>query len=544
MRRFFETFVESLRLDSRSRRVLDETLGDWRHEDASVDGLLRQWTTDLRSACSVIRALVLVSWWKPNAPMAQMAGGGAVSARDEVINVITSLPPEASYEDILRELAALKAAKGEAGGGAGKSWRRDPAFWLRAVRTTALFLVVTAIGAAIQTYTTTPMYVGIAKVRAEPGTAHISAVQEAQHMLQTAEPEAFMQTELAILQSRDLKRHVVRRLLLDQTHGGESAAIDELAANLGVILVPAQNIFIISYSAPSRELAVSVANALAEEYVTQNLERKTKAVKDQVETINRMLSDTQTATAAARKLLVQQTNATNVVDPTVMAGNVQEAQREYTQRDYEAQARRVTAEEMSAFDVEKNIDAALSHPNLVSSVAPFRATIAGIDNEIARLTYQRVGPSHPAMLDAHARLASAKQELKTEVERHIDAARKAAQTAERQRAQAEQSLRYWQGLAVKNTGNAIPWQTLKDQIAANEQSYQALLSQQNQLELFSRGVTNNVAIVEEAAAPQRPHTPRTALIFAVWLGIGLAAAAMTLLLTTRRRVASAAPLPA
>src|SRR5688572_22711889 len=77
-------------------------------------------------------------------------------------------------------------------------------------------LLLVLIAGILQTYTTTPEYRAIAKVRAEPETAQIGAVQQAQQMLQTVEPEAFMQTELTIIQSRDLKLRVVRKLGLDK----------------------------------------------------------------------------------------------------------------------------------------------------------------------------------------------------------------------------------------------------------------------------------------------------------------------------------------
>jgi capsular exopolysaccharide synthesis family protein len=451
-------------------------------------------------------------------------------------------------------------------------------------------LLLVLVAGILQTYTTTPAFRATAKVRAEPETAQISAVQQAQQMLQTVEPEAFMQTELAMIQSRDLKLRVVRKLRLDQDKGfltpagpqgiegmvgelksrvmgpvrsllgswlssptppppppavatpatadvpattrrettEETSAVDTLAASLNISLDPAANIFTISYDSAKPERAAEIANAIADEYVAQNIERRIKAISDQLTTINEMLDTTRGESEADRNILVQRTTATNVVDPTVMAGNVQEAQREYTQRDYEAQARRVTAEEMSAFDIEKNIDAALSHPNLVSSVAPYRATIAQIENDIARLRNQLVGAGHPAMLDAQSRLTNARQALKVEVQRHIDAAKKAYQTADTQRRQAAASLSQWQSLSVQNSTNGIPWQALRDKIAANDQAYQTLLLQQNQLNLYAKGVTNNTSIAERAAVPQRPFKPNTSqnillsLAVGVVLAIGLA----------------------
>ncbi len=442
-------------------------------------------------------------------------------------------------------------------------------------------LLLVLVAGILQTYTTTPAFRATAKVRADPETAQISAVQQAQQMLQTVEPEAFMQTELTVIQSRDLKLRVVRKLRLDQDGDflapigpqgiegmfgevqrrimvpvrsvldswlssppppaapiaapvkteapattrrettEETRAVDTLGGSLNVSLDPTANIFTIDYSSAKPERASTIANAIADEYVAQNLERRIKAISDQLVTINQMLEDTRVSTEANRKLLVQQTTATNVVDSMVMAGNVQEAQREYTQREYEAQAKRTIADEMQAFDLDKNIEAALSHPMLVSVVAPYRATISATESEITRLTNQKVGAGHPMMLDAQSRLTTARQTLKTEVQRYVDAAKKAYQTAETQRLQAQKSLQNWQGLSIQNSTNGIPWQALRDKIVANDQSFQNLLQQQNQLSLYAKGVTNNTTIAERAAVPQRPYKPNTSQNILLSLAVGI-----------------------
>src|SRR5262245_44661555 len=208
-----------------------------------------------------------------------------------------------------------------------------------------LFLVL--VGGIIQTYTTTPAYESTAQVRVEPESATITALAQTQQMMASADPESFMQTELSVLQSRDLKRKVVRSLKLDQNGEftrpegpqglegqfnalrrrvlrpimswlqpaaptavgvptgapqakgpspeqvetpAERAAIEAMSANMGVNLQQVSHLFSIRVSSSSPALAALVANTLAKEYETQNLERKRVDVKARLEKINEFVT--------------------------------------------------------------------------------------------------------------------------------------------------------------------------------------------------------------------------------------------------------------
>src|ERR1700730_5031712 len=64
-------------------------------------------------------------------------------------------------------------------------------------------------GGIVQTYTTATAYMGTAIVRAEPDSAPAIAMSTAPQGPGRIDPDAFMRSELGVLQSRDLKRRVV-----------------------------------------------------------------------------------------------------------------------------------------------------------------------------------------------------------------------------------------------------------------------------------------------------------------------------------------------
>jgi succinoglycan biosynthesis transport protein ExoP len=549
MRRLFEQLVSSLPLDPRSRRVLDETLNDWKHEEGSIDAALRRWLSDLRSAWSVARALVLVSVWRPNAAIAQSANGAPLSARDEIIDVVNRLSPDSSYEDILREIARAKAAKGEPGIAPPPAPRFGGPFWKRAARVAAVCVCIALIGATIQTYATKPVYRATTIVRAEPDVPPVPASAQAQQMLQPMDPEAFMTMELMALTSRSLALRVVRVLRLAEPAPGantvddvvigpespaESRAVEDLSRRLIVSPDPRAYLFMISYADASPDKAARVANAFAEQYVARNFERKRKAISDRVDAINKMVADTNVQLEGDRSLLLSRTGALSLVDPAVMAANVAEAQKEATARQHDADAKRITAQELRKFDLEteKGLESALSHPEIYRNVAFLRQEITQARNNVTAMNARGFGPENTRTMEARGQLQKAQADLKTEVQRIVDAAQKASQTAAAQLENAKRALEYQQRLAFDNQRNAIPHSGIRERITANEHTLQQLREQKTQFELLAAGVSNNFQIAETATTLLR--RPDTVMIFWAWIAGGLVVAAIAAFVRGRR----------
>jgi succinoglycan biosynthesis transport protein ExoP len=446
-------------------------------------------------------------------------------------------------------------------------------------------IVLVLMAGIAQTYTTTPAFLGTAKVRVQPNSSQINATQTATQMMNPIDPAAFMLTELQVLRSRDLRVAVVRKLRLDQDQTfmapagpsgidglldelkgrvmtpirsvlgswlpssnppaapapepapaaakageappapretpEETRAVETLGANLGIESDPTAYIFTINYSASTPERARDIANAVAEVYVAQNLDQNVKNLSDQLSTLKRMVDETYAALVADRRLLLTQTADARVVDPAVIGANMLEAQREATARQYDADAKKITADEMRKFDLENNLDGALTHQEIFRNVQPLRTQITMARNSVQVLQARGFGANHPEVKLAQENLKKAEDELKDEVRRFVDAAQKAWQTAESQRQNAERALRAQQQLAEDNSRNAIPFSQLRERITANERTYQSLLDQQNGLELLAKGVSNNVSIAERAAAPPRPYKPETSKNILMSLAVGL-----------------------
>jgi uncharacterized protein involved in exopolysaccharide biosynthesis len=533
MRRFFEHVVSSLPLDPRSRRVLDETLHDWRFENESIEPGLTRRLNDLLSAIAVVRALVLVSWWKPNAAIAQSANGAPLSERDQVIDVINKLSPDSSYEDILREIARAKAAKGEPGMAAEPPRRSSSAFWGRAARVAAVCVCVAIAGATIQTYATPTKYQAVVLFRVEADAPPAGSTPQ-----QAFDLAAFMTIEQSTISSRPLALRVVRALKLAEAGTGtgespaESRAVDQLSERLAVWGDPKTRLIRIIYTDSSSDRAARIANAIAEHYVSRSIERRRQRISEQLNTVKTMVDSTSVQLEGDRRLLISRAAAANVVDPSVISANLKEAQRELTARQYEADSRKLTAEEMRTFDLENRIEGAMNHPDL--QVATLRKEYLGAINAVAALKGRGFGPAHPQLQQAESHLAGTKAELKAEIQRHVDAAQKAYERAETQRKNAERALKYQQAIALENSRNAIPFSQLRERITASERRYQLLLTQQNQLEMVSAGIGNHVSIAETSTAALRAGRQHTSEIFSAWIAAGLLIAVIAAVVMRRR----------
>jgi capsular exopolysaccharide synthesis family protein len=450
----------------------------------------------------------------------------------------------------------------------------------------AVTLLVLVAG-VVQTYTTTKEYRAESVVRVEPDTPKIGAAASAQEMIQNYDPEAFMQTELSVINSRDLKLKIVRSLHLDtnqqfltpagpqgidgaltvlrqwamkpvhsllasighektpppaadaapptgtttptlasQETPAETTAIGILGGQLDIAPQQTGHLFVIGYSSPSPEMAATIVNSLAREYVTQNLEVKRAKIDEQLKTLNTLLDGANARIAAERVNLIQQVSNANVLDPELVARQVQLAQQDLNEKTRQTTEAEVKAKEMAALDPDKNLNAALTNPEILQTIGIYRQQLQTLNQQRQDLLNSGLNVGHPTIKRLDGQIDDTTSTLKTEVKRQIDAAQKAFQTARAQADSAQRTYDEQRKLQLENTQNGIPYQSLKDRLDADQKTAADLLNQQNELEILAKGVENNVRVVETAPVPQIPFKPNASRNILISLAVGLALSLM------------------
>ena len=436
----------------------------------------------------------------------------------------------------------------------------------RRIVLTAFALVM--IGAVVQTYTTIPLYRAAARVQIEEDRPAIAGFQDQSVSYQ--DPEVIKNTQYSILRGRDLARKVVRKLdlanssafasgrrqpagvraLLGSLRARVSAALavllskpqppappapDESAvesalvgAFLGGVRVDpelASQLVNVSYVFKDAPFTALAANTLAEIYVEQNLELKQQSTQKTLDYLSgeiakqqQKVQDSQTALANYR----EQQDALSLGDNINVVAN-----RLNYFNDQASRAKSQRTQKETLYNQIKSLkadDPAADTFPLIGqngNIQRIKAELQQFEQQRRDLS-QRYAELHPEMKKLAASIDDAKRRLEGEVTKVVESVRQdyeaAVQEEQRVTAQYAQAERDATDLNRKS----IDYSVLENQAKTNQEIYQRLLNQRQELEVASNSKENNVRLTERAEVPGAPFTPNVPRNLVVALAVGLA----------------------
>jgi capsular exopolysaccharide synthesis family protein len=428
-------------------------------------------------------------------------------------------------------------------------------------------LAVVVIGAIVQTFTTVPLYRATARVQIEEDRPSVTGFQDAPSAY--PDPEVYKNTQYSILRGRDLTRKVVRKLdlahsgafsaaqrqpggvraLLGSLRGrlaaavnallarpaapepplpnenaGESALIDGFLAGVQVTPEPASQLVNVSYVFTSPQFAALAANAVAEAYVEQNLELKQQATRktldwlaNQITEQERKVQESQQALASYR----EQHDALSLGDVNVVANRLSYF------NDQASRARALRVQKETLYNQIKSVraddPAADTFPAIGQngSIQRIKAELQGYEQQRRDLS-QRYGEKHPEMQKLATAIEDARARLRAEVGKVVESVRQDYQNA----VQDEQRLAAQYARAEREATDlnrkSIDYSVLENQAKTNQDIYQRLLQQQQQMQVASNSKENNVRLADRAEVPALPFTPNAPRNLVLALAIGLA----------------------
>jgi succinoglycan biosynthesis transport protein ExoP len=435
--------------------------------------------------------------------------------------------------------------------------RLNAVFKHRRLAGTAFLLVVAVM--MVQTYSTVPMYETKARLLIEDEkTTNLSTLNAADTPILYQDPAEYKKTQFAILKSRGLAKRVVEKnglahagvltgqgprprdpmSLLRDARGAastwvrslvskparteapkplpeedtaESAAISSFLAGVNVQPEADTRLVWVVYQHSNPQFAAAAANALVDEYATQNLELRVQNLKKLLTWVNtevdkqgKLLADAESAMANYRDV----NDAMSLENSQNMVG-----QRLTTLNDtaLRASASRSVAE--TAFNQVRNADPA-------SDSADNFPAIGNAERVVAAKNALRTSQANAAALeskgfgDAYQPLRLARVEVENQRAALI-AARKsvieavrnefnAAATNERNvLAQLQQAKAGQLDLDRKS----VDYNKLQSQAKSQREVYNSLLTQQKQLTVVANSNQNNVSVIERAEVPKFPFAP-------------------------------------
>jgi capsular exopolysaccharide synthesis family protein len=445
---------------------------------------------------------------------------------------------------------------------------------LHKYRVIAMSVLCAVVGwLMVDSYTTIPVYRAIAQLQIEEDSAGMGTPAEIAQNMMIQDPEVYMQTQLRIIRGRELARRVTGKLDLSKVpefngqgpqptrlargiatvkyyvgwpwrlvsggeerapstappvveRGDERAYIDGLIGRLEVDWSRGTQLVTIGFQSSDPAFAARAVNAIAEEYVAQNLELKVAAVEQSLVWLEGEVARQQAQVLASERKLAEYRDKQDAGALDNNQNIVVEKLRSLNDAALKARTERIAKE-----TIWNQVRQAGQDTETISTIVagPFVQSLKGQVTELQRRRTQiteRYGEMHPEYKKVMAELDNAQRQYEAELKKAVQNARNEYETALAQERSLERALAEQKTAVSELSRKGVDYTVFVNEAESNRTVYNSLLQRQNELRVVANSRTNNVRVVDRAEVPGAPFTPnhRSDWIYAMLLGAALAAA--------------------
>ncbi len=419
----------------------------------------------------------------------------------------------------------------------------------------------------VDSYSQTPIFRATAQVLIEDPNNDMATPTEIARSVTVADPEVYLETQLRIMQGRDLANRVADQLNLQNVPefngqgpkptplaqtvaiikryatmpyrmvtraSGPSAAMPvdttsdasgygaELLGRLIVEPVRGSQLVLIGFDSSDPEFAARAANAFADRYVDENLSLKVASIEKSAEWLggevakqaklvqesdiklaNYKESQDAGALDSGQNIVVSRLNA--------MSDNLVKARTDRIQK--EALYRQIEGAGKDA----SQVASVLNDPNVLL----LRNRVNEAQREMTRVS-ERYGEKHPDYQNARSQVANIQSQLDAEVRKTIANAKADLDAAVVNERVMMQQVNEAKAAATALGRKGVDYAVLLREAESNRSIYDQLLTREKELRVVANSRTNNVRVVDRAEVPGGPYTPnhRSDWSYALLLGLG------------------------
>jgi len=421
------------------------------------------------------------------------------------------------------------------------------------VAVVAAFLV---IGAAV-TIMTQPIYSASATMQLDREAARVLNTQTVETGESMIAGEEFFQTQYGLLKSRSLAIRVVDSLglagndkFLEQMGvdvdfkrpaNGEAgptveeqrrlAVIKTFQDNLSVSPVRGSRLVIVTFDSPDPVLAARIANAVADNFIDSNLDRRFDASAAARDFLEKRLAQVKTRLEDSERQVVAY--ATNEQIINIPAGNSADGSSQANQS--------LTASSL----VQQNAMLAGARGERIRAEQRWRQSIsasgAGLPEVLQSPTIQELNqtkakieaeyqdklriykPEFPEMMQLRARADEINAQIQTEIRNVRNSLKTQYDIAAAQERSFEGQVSELKSSVLDLRGRSIQYDILQREVDTNRTLYDGLLQRYKEIGVAGGVTSNNISVVDRAEPPQRPARPKPFANMVVALLIGLGA---------------------
>ncbi len=300
----------------------------------------------------------------------------------------------------------------------------------------------------------------------------------------------------------------------------EAAAVGIITNNVAIRPVPGSRLVDIVYTDTSPARAARIANAFAQAYISQTIDKRFQAnayaktfLDDQSQQLQIRLQDSERALLqfSEDKQIIILSEKSTIAEANLAAAN--------------GALSNLIAERIRNEQIWRQVEgtSGIELPQFLTNavVQGLRASRKTLETEYQE-KLETFKPSYPAMVEITTKLREIDRQLATEV-RTIKASLKGAyESSRRQEEETKAQIEQLRGEVLDLQRNLIQYNILKREVDTNRSLYNGLLQRLKEVEVAGGVGTNNVFVVDRAQTPAVPSSPNLmrAILLSLALGLG------------------------
>jgi succinoglycan biosynthesis transport protein ExoP len=407
------------------------------------------------------------------------------------------------------------------------------------------FVAMGAMGALILSFLQTPLYRAHTSLEVEDLNENFQNLKDNDPTAQVASAESYFQTQVKILQSREMIELVIDKLNLMQRltphkhfwsgwihHNSadpnpalqREQMVDGIQKNLTVQAWGESRTAEIFYDSPDPKLASDVANTLVQTFIDESREIRWNSTQNTAEWLTGHLKELQKNLDDSETKLQDFARSTGIMltsDKQDVAGhNISEDKLKQIQDELsKAQADRT--QRQADYETIKNMPIESLSPTLNNpALQNYLIKMADLKSQLANLS-STYTPEHYKVRQVEAQIADLQKAIDAErngILRHNQVDFEAAKKREDMLTAAYTD----QAKSVADmAGKTIQYENLQHEVDTNRELYDALLLRIKQAGLAAAMRSSNVVVVDKAKPPVLPYRPNFPMNTALGLVTGL-----------------------
>ena len=406
------------------------------------------------------------------------------------------------------------------------------------------FVAMGAIGGLILSFLQTPMYRAHTSLEVEDLNENFQNLKDTDPTAQIPSAESYFQTQVKILQSREMIELVIDKLNLMQSmaphkhfwsgwihHNAEpnpalqrEQVVDGIQKNLTVQAWGESRTAEIFYQSPDPKLASDVANTLVQTFIDESREIRWNSTQNTAEWLTGHLKELQKSLDSSQAKLQDFARSTGIMlssDKQDVAGhNISEDKLKQIQ-DELSRAQGDRTQKQADYETIKNMPVESLSPTLNNpTLQNYLVKMGDLKSQLANLSATYT-PEHYKVLQVQAQITDLQKSIDAERSGILRHTQEDYQSAKRREDMLTTAYTEQARTVSDMAGKTIQYQNLQHDVDTNRELYDALLLRIKQAGLAAAMRSSNVVVVDQAKPPVLPFRPNFPMNTALGLVTGL-----------------------